>query len=682
MGALALVSLMGVMLFAATLDGGTDEDRVSDDTMDDVPDPVVGPDPDGITRTLTDGGAVTGTAGADTFTLDVDGSAAAALDLDTGDGDDTITGNVQGGAASVTITGGDGDDVINLQGPESGTIDGGTGNDTITVFDAGSTTDVLGGVGDDVLVVTTGGDPATVRGGEGNDTLSTGADPDADGFFSQNIVLMGEAGDDVITLVGPGSSGAGFVEQGHGGDGNDTITMISRLPDDETLFNDARSIVASGGTGADTFVIDFEDYLVPPQVFTDNGLPVPDTFELAAFEIEDFEPGIDMLMIDADAATANGTMSEARLVEDTDVRGDPRTTLTLVYTNPDQPPVEATVVMVASGVTWNDVAFVGAQMPMLTGPDIGQQFSDGVDNQIIGTAGSDTISGVTNFGPRGDGNNDFIHVIDAAAGDDVIDLDNPTHVSLDAGTGDDTITVDGIGETVAITGGPGDDQIVATGADGQASILGGTGNDILSSGPLQNADGDYQTNNIAFFGEDGDDRISIQGPSDGFAGVTEYASGGMGNDTLSMTVRLAGRFGDSGFNQGPIRVQGDEGSDTFSINFEDARLDPALSDPAAFGFQGNAASGTLSDQMFRIADFESVTETIFVDADSVVQGGALTEARLEPSTSGNGATLVLRYEYADQPALEAEIRIESDDPVTWNDIVFAGNQAPTLQPTA
>lgn len=294
------------------------------------------------------------------------------MTLETGEGDDAVTGlgGFSTDAFNSTITTGAGDDVIELN-LDSSTVQGGDGNDTIIVVGAGS--DVFGNAGDDFIEVSSGGDGMTAYGGEGNDTLQSGTpgDPPYGGGFD-NVTLNGGDGDDLIYLQGPGSSGAGFVEVGHGDAGNDTIVMTSVHASESFGYIDDRSIVASGGEGQDVFVIRTHDAILEELDFVeDNGftdaISRDGIFTFELFEIEDFEPGVDVLSIDADAITDTGTLAAARLEETVDFRGNPLTELILTYENTAQQPVQVVVTLDdATGVTWDDVEFVGAQTPILT----------------------------------------------------------------------------------------------------------------------------------------------------------------------------------------------------------------------------------------------------------------------------------------------------------------------------
>lgn len=168
----------------------------------------------------------------------------------TGDGNDTITGNlldndilagrgndvVDAGFGADTIEGGRGhDNLTGAQGADH--LFGGDGNDTI--FGNTATDIIFGGVGNDSV---SGGEGADqIDGGAGNDTLfgRTGAD----------VISGGDGNDSII-----GSEGADLL---NGGAGNDTMFGSSAFDTlfgndgDDFLFGNFGSDLLSGGNGND-----------------------------------------------------------------------------------------------------------------------------------------------------------------------------------------------------------------------------------------------------------------------------------------------------------------------------------------------------------------------------------------------------------------------------------------------
>lgn len=119
--------------------------------------------------------------------------------------------------SETTLTGTEGDDTLTSEDPPINTT---------------TTEEVYLDGGDDVATVSRYG--VSVYGGDGEDTLTS----------TIGGLLYGEAGDDVLEIRGSGGSAA------HGGEGNDTITIV------------ARGGVAMGGEGNDMLIAN-SDYLTP-----------------------------------------------------------------------------------------------------------------------------------------------------------------------------------------------------------------------------------------------------------------------------------------------------------------------------------------------------------------------------------------------------------------------------------
>lgn len=125
--------------------------------------------------------------------------------------------------SETTLTGTEGDDTLTSEDPPTS-----EGPPIYTT----TTDEVYLGGGDDVATVGLYG--VSVYGGDGEDTLTSTIGGE----------LYGEAGDDVLEIMGSGGSAA------HGGEGNDTITIV------------ARGGVAMGGEGNDMLIAN-SDYLTP-----------------------------------------------------------------------------------------------------------------------------------------------------------------------------------------------------------------------------------------------------------------------------------------------------------------------------------------------------------------------------------------------------------------------------------
>jgi Ca2+-binding RTX toxin-like protein len=355
------MSVVLLLLMAATVgfvatdllnkedDASGSSDEATPDALPDAP-----PDDEGeqaLVTLVTDGLQATGGDGVDSYILDPAVEGTFTTSITAGNGDDSIDlGDtyVRGGPflAGGQIDGGAGDDVIMAVGGGS-TITGGAGDDTIAGSLLGSS--VTGGEGDDSInVLSVGGDATTVDGGAGNDTL--------DGTLSDNIRLLGGAGDDVITTAGVSYDGTNFFIVANGGEGNDTLTHeveVFPLPRmHEPGLPATYGPRMAGGAGADSFEF----------VLTSEGgsyTPYPDDptiFINDAARIVDFERGVDTLSIDLSALDPRYVVESGQLRDDT-ARGT--TVLSLRLTSDTLPTQLVQITVSPLGLRWGDVTFIG-----------------------------------------------------------------------------------------------------------------------------------------------------------------------------------------------------------------------------------------------------------------------------------------------------------------------------------
>ena len=204
---------------------------------------------------------IIGTSGADTVTIDDDGTGKVTAKL--GDQSKDATGIK---AVTVWTFGGDDSITYNRNGTETGfravAIDAGSGNDTVTLnggdiggfFSFGA----YGGSGTDTLSATVGGvakDAAAaigLAGGLDDDKISATAKGEIDGYLA--VGLSGGYGNDTITgeiAVADGSTGyvAAYVD---GGYGDDTLTL--NVTGDGLDELESLKAVMYGGPGTDTGV--------------------------------------------------------------------------------------------------------------------------------------------------------------------------------------------------------------------------------------------------------------------------------------------------------------------------------------------------------------------------------------------------------------------------------------------
>lgn len=190
-----------------------------------------------------------------------------------GDGDDTLNG----GAGDDTLRGGGGNNLLRGGGGNDA-LHGGAGDDTLfgdsgddVLYGGGGRNVLSGGDGNDLLV---GGEhDDTLFGGAGDDTLMGGWGNDLLVAGTGSNLLNGGAGNDTLIGVHFNDNGADISGTNYlnGGEGDDLIVLGS-------------GDIASGGNGADTFVLG--DWL-------DSSAPAV---------IVDFSPGEDRLIIAYDGS--------------------------------------------------------------------------------------------------------------------------------------------------------------------------------------------------------------------------------------------------------------------------------------------------------------------------------------------------------------------------------------------
>lgn len=365
MGSLGLLLLLGAAIAIPAFIGDSAAEVQPDDPLPDDPTPEPPTEDDPPSVVTDENGNITGTAGDDTITVT---QAQDEASVNSGAGDDVILHDASN-ALNVTLNAGAGDDSIQSQ-LGGGLINAGEGDDTIEV--GGNVFVVNGDAGNDSITGING----TLNGGDGNDTLQSGAEPRDLGTGDTPTELSGGAGDDLIIVTGQSDQGSGYTEVGNGGTGNDTIIMRSVPPSSEIGYALGGSITATGGAGNDSFTIDVQDATLgdldafaelldgTSEDWNPNGHFFLRDGEAAfeAFEITDFERGVDALIVDADVATTDGVLASARIEESTDPSGAPLTELILTYESPSQPTMQIiTSLHGVSGLTWDDVAFVSQQ---------------------------------------------------------------------------------------------------------------------------------------------------------------------------------------------------------------------------------------------------------------------------------------------------------------------------------
>ncbi len=227
------------------------------------------------------------------------------------------------------ITGTDGDDIIE---PEYryDTIDAGAGNDYIDVgYAVGAPIEVYGGAGDDVI----------------------------DGSEANSAVLEGGSGDDVIYIADGAVQGTAFSITVDGGDGDDTLIYAATESD---IISSKQDLFISGGEGVDQFEITVHEgaYNV------DSGDP-DGSNTAVVMELRDFEPGVETIEMTTLVDDPAFSVTTAELDEDTD---EGITDLIVTYENNNGVVIERIIEIHATGMTWDDVTFVGDTPPAILMP--------------------------------------------------------------------------------------------------------------------------------------------------------------------------------------------------------------------------------------------------------------------------------------------------------------------------
>lgn len=477
---------------------------------------------------------INGLGGHDRITVQsIDTTYTGLIILDGGEGNDTLTGSINGdrilgGIGDDLIDGGSGNDSV-LAGDGVDTVTGGDGNDSL---DGGSGNDrIFGGDGDDVIMGLTGAD--RIEAGAGNDYVYGGNGNDTIDGGTGNDVLQGQENDDSLS----GNDGDDSL---YGLNGNDVIT--GGLGDD--LFN--------GGNGTDLL---FELGNINLVLMQDSKLTGMGTDTLVGIEAGRLAGGGGNNTIDASQATIPVTLSGA---------------------SGDDVLLGSKLGDVLWGESGNDTLIGGAGADSLDGQVGNDELQGGEgDDSLVGGAGIDRIreAGDVNFALTNVLLTQYTNLKVIVSRDtlNLIEL-----AELSGGSSRNLFDLQGFTEGLGTTiiGNNGHD--VVYGSPATDSVITGTGHDLVYGNG--GADIIYTgSGNDTIYGGDGGDILGGQNGNDvvngeagndiliGAAGL-DTLNGGADNDFLSGQQDAGLLIGGSGDDTllghaGNDTLQGDSGND-------------------------------------------------------------------------------------------------------------------------
>lgn len=300
-----------------------------------------------------------------------------------------------------------------------------------------------------------------------------------------------------------------------------------------------------------------------------------------------------------------------------------------------------------------------------------------VGSLVQGTDGADTIGSepfnatevFTLLGGDGDDNityDTFVEegvrepqgyaIIEGGRGNDLIDLVNNSNVSseVSGGEGNDII----IGNAFAVIHGDEGDDLIVLDDDAEqleATAFGGDGNDTI-----------YGLQDNSVYGEDGDDTFIITHAS--LWNGTGFASGGAGDDNFT----IIGNLGTPYLVQEGLLIEGNEGSDTFTLDL-DVSVDPAWEE-----FDGGSnGTGII------IRDFNPEEDTLTIQINQ--NGSELGERPLTAVTIVNDEIVLEFQGQGDQTPFSTTIGLQNAEGISVDDLTIqyvdlAGNVSSVWEP--
>jgi len=577
-------------------------------------------------------GQILGDAGADTITLDRSvvgfvggGTVSGGADNDSiALSNDSSLGRYAGGTGQ--ILGDAGADTITLNASfvgyyGAGTVSGGADNDSIalTIFSslgyhAGATGQILGDAGDDTITldrsyVGTSG-AGTVSGGADNDSIALTNFSNLGRYAGATGQILGDAGADTITLDRSlvGYYGAGTVD---GGADNDSIA----LSNGSRLGNNAGATgQILGDAGADTITLD-RSAVGTSGAGTVSGGADNDSIALSKLSYIGYNTGSTGQVL-GDAGADTITLNKSFV-------GDSGA---------------GTV----SGGTENDSI-------ALSTSSIGNHVSG--TGMVLGDAGVDTITLVNSYvGFAGAG------TVSGGADNDSIALSNLSYVGRNAGStgqvlgdaGADTITLDnfsdvGLFGAGTVSGGADNDSIALTGGSyigrfggSTGQVLGDAGNDTIT------IDNSSIGNAGAGTVDGGANNDSIALSNGTIVGAMGQVLGGAGDDTVAIDqtmVRDAASIIDGGAGVDEVAFNVTTAATTLPgdfLNFESLRKDGAgmLTFTSIADFIN---STTVTDGLLDLVGAGSLTSaTVTVDGGELQTDGGGLAAGADVTVAGGG----------------------------------------------
>lgn len=248
---------------------------------------------------------------------------------------------------------------------DNGVVRGTEGPDIVTLPNSADSPERVNLLGGDDELTSRIEDYVTILGGDGDDTIATygvlntifgGPDSDTLSGTDSNI-LNGDKGNDTL-IIEHGMFNQGEWGAASGGDDDDTINISTPALAPDYLQFDVGGVYVSGGAGADTINITYEN--VGEQVIVE-GDDAP-TLTNAFIEITDFNPDEDVLTVEVERTDVEIAQNvEVTLEQSAQSDGTYLSQITLAYEETAQSSGGTSVLTITSTspFTLDDLYFVG-----------------------------------------------------------------------------------------------------------------------------------------------------------------------------------------------------------------------------------------------------------------------------------------------------------------------------------